>query len=85
MAKSGIAKAQSMLAREYAKHLDWKTDEFKRDELQREVYLSSAALKAYPRGQNGLTPDDVKATSEWKSAHARYQQAFAALRAFNSR
>jgi hypothetical protein len=45
----------------------------------------SKVLKSFPRLSNGLTPDSVKASTEYKSAKANYQRAFSALRAFNAK
>lgn len=55
-----------------------------RDMLKREVDLASAALRVFPRGKMGLTPDAVKATPEYRASKSRYQEAFARLRAFNA-
>lgn len=41
------------------------------------------ALKGFPKGAMGLTPDSVKASPEWQAAKRAYESAFAALRAFN--
>lgn len=49
-----------------------------------EYYSASAAMGRFPRGPMGLTPDDVKASPEWRKAKARYDRAFANLRAFNA-
>jgi hypothetical protein len=51
--------------------------------LEEEESEAGAALKVFPRGPTGLTPDSVRATPEWKAANARYQKAFARLRDFN--
>lgn len=53
------------------------------DTLEAEVKAASAALKEFPRGTMGLTPDDVKASPEWRAAKTRYELAFARLRAWN--
>jgi hypothetical protein len=52
--------------------------------LEQEVTEAEAALKSFPRGPMGLTPDSVRATSEWRTAKARFDKAFARLRAFNA-
>jgi hypothetical protein len=52
--------------------------------IEKEVDAASEALRAFPRGPMGLTPDAVAATSEYRSANARYQKAFARQRAFNA-
>jgi hypothetical protein len=44
---------------------------------------ASEALNKFPALPNGLTPDHVKASIEYKGAKIRYARAFAALRAFN--
>jgi len=44
----------------------------------------SKVLRSFPKLENGMTPDDVKATPEFKEAKANYQRAFAQLRAINS-
>lgn len=56
-----------------------------RDALEAETKAAGLALKAFPKGPMGLTPDSVKATLEYKSAKNRYDKAFAALRAFNAK
>ena len=54
-------------------------------ELEAATRQTSAALKALSGGgPMGLTPDAVKATSEWKDAKHAYDVAFAALRTFNT-
>lgn len=53
------------------------------DNLNRTVNETSAKLQEFPRGPLGLTPDDVKASPEWKSAHSSFNTAFQALRKFN--
>jgi len=56
----------------------------RRDELEAEVDRTSRALKALSGGGPlGLTPDDVRATPEWKAAKRAADDAFAALQAFN--
>ena len=52
-------------------------------ELDRCVSETSAALKKFPRGTMGLTPDAVKATPEWQQAKKAYNLAFDQSRAFN--
>ncbi|WP_262880421.1 PLxRFG domain-containing protein [Pseudomonas paralcaligenes] len=39
---------------------------------------ASKAMEAFPRGATGLTPDDVKATPEWKAAKAESDAALVA-------
>lgn len=43
----------------------------------------TAILRAFPHGPMGLTPDDVKQSPEFQSIKKAYDNAFAALRAFN--
>ncbi len=51
--------------------------------LEAEVAAASAALRDFPRGSMGLTPDAVKASPEWRAAKTRYELAFARLRSWN--
>lgn len=44
---------------------------------------AAAVLEAFPKGRMGLTPDDVKASPEWKAAKAAFDRAFAEERAAN--
>jgi hypothetical protein len=53
--------------------------------LEEDVDRFSKALKQFPKGPTGLTPDDVRATPEWQAAKRNYSQAFAKLREFNSK
>lgn len=46
--------------------------------------VASKAMRVFPKGPMGLTPDSVKATAEWKQAKAEYNAAFAHLRKVNS-
>lgn len=55
-----------------------------RDVLATEVAAATAVLKTFPGGPMGLTPDSVRLTPEYRTANARFQRAFAALRAFNA-
>lgn len=52
--------------------------------LDKEVSITSKALQKFPRGAMGLTPDDVKATPEWKAAKKAFDDAFNKLRKFNA-
>lgn len=45
---------------------------------------ASDALNLFPKGAFGLTPDDVKASPEFKAAMKEYNLAFACLRAANT-
>lgn len=51
--------------------------------IEREVQVTGAALRSYPRNAIGLTPDDVKATIEWRMAKRANVIAFFKLRKFN--
>jgi len=53
------------------------------DAIRAELDAASYALKAFPKGAMGLTPDSVKQSPEWKTAKHRYLVAFEMLRAFN--
>jgi len=53
--------------------------------LYAEMYKASKALKAFPRGPMGMTPDAVKFSPEYRAAKAAYQKAFEAVRSFNSK
>lgn len=55
------------------------------DTLNAIVKVAGDALKTFPKGPMGLTPDAVRATAEWQTAKATYDNAFARLRAFNAR
>ena len=52
--------------------------------LEKEVDAANEVLKTFPRGTMGLTPDAVATTPEYRAAKARFQKAFARLRAFNA-
>lgn len=52
--------------------------------IDAEVNAASAALKAFPKGPTGITPDAVKCSPEYQTAKRRYQVAFAALRSSNA-
>ncbi len=56
----------------------------RRDRLEAEAKSASDALNAFPKGPMGLTPDDVKASPEFKAARQRYQKAADQLREANS-
>jgi hypothetical protein len=51
--------------------------------IEAEVDAASEALRAFPRGPTGLTPDAVRATPEYRAAKSRYARAFARQRDFN--
>lgn len=61
-------------------------DEAKRqaDALWTAAGTAGARLDAFPKGPDGLTPDAVKATPEWRSAKADCDASLARLRAFNA-
>jgi hypothetical protein len=46
--------------------------------------VAGAALKPFPRGANGLTPDAVKFSPEYRKLKMRYDQTFAELRNINA-
>jgi hypothetical protein len=48
------------------------------------VKQASQALKQFPRGPMGLTPDEVKFSPEYQAAKRTYWIAFKRLRQFNS-
>jgi hypothetical protein len=52
--------------------------------LELAVQAASEALRNFPKGPMGLTPDSVKQSAEYKAAKARFSRAFQALREFNS-
>ena len=55
------------------------------DKLEADCAAASAALKALSGGGlMGLTPDSVKASEQYQAARKAYDNAFAALRGFNS-
>lgn len=51
--------------------------------LEAALYVCDSAMKGFPRGPMGLTPDDVKASDTWKAAKKSYDKAFNSLREFN--
>ncbi len=53
------------------------------DKLDHESRQASAVLQKFPKLANGLTPDHVKATPEYKIARLASDRAFARLRDFN--
>lgn len=55
-----------------------------RNHLRSEVDRASEALKVFPRGSMGLTPDHVKLSPEYRAAKGAFDKAFAALRYFNT-
>ncbi len=60
----------------------------KQSKIVLETALDSAdktlkSFDSYGKSSFGLTPDHVKAMSEWQQAKADFDRAFAELRAFN--
>jgi len=53
------------------------------DQIDAEVTAASAALQTFPKGHLGLTPDEVKASSEFRAAMQSYNSAFLRLRSIN--
>jgi hypothetical protein len=56
-----------------------------RDSLDAKTAQAGAALDAFPKLANGMTPDAVKFSAEYRSAKAIFDAAFAAQRAFNGK
>lgn len=56
-----------------------------RDTFESLVRAASARMKAYPKNEIGLTPDNIKASADWKADKATFDYAMANLRAFNAR
>lgn len=54
------------------------------DAIHAENGRLSDTLNAFPKGDMGLTPDHVRATSEWRAAKLAFDLSFAELRAFNA-
>lgn len=54
------------------------------EQLLAEVSVCGAALRQFPKNSIGITPDDVKASPEFRAAKAAYDAAFQGLRNFNS-
>lgn len=52
--------------------------------LEGRVDSASKALKVFPRGNMGLTPDEVKKSSSYKKAKQEYAVCFSDLRVFNN-
>ena len=55
------------------------------ERLEAAVSTANAALKQFPRTAMGLTPDHIRVTPEYQSAKHAFDEAFAALRAFNGK
>lgn len=58
----------------------WEAD---RDDLERQHRRLSALLRAMATGPNGLTPDAVKASAEWRGLRIAASLAFGRLRSVN--
>ena len=58
----------------------WIVESNKLDKAMKEA---SKALKVFPKGEMGLTPDHIKATPEYKAAKLTYDQAFHMVRYIN--
>ena len=56
-----------------------------RMQLENEYREAGNGVKLFPRLANGLVTDEAKASVEYKSAKARMDKAFSALRAFNAK
>lgn len=52
-------------------------------ELEERLETASAVLRQFPRHPNGLTPDHIKFSPEYRKAKADVDAAFAALRTHN--
>lgn len=59
-------------------------DKATRDGIDANVSRLSDALREFPRGPNGLTPDDVKFSIQYRQTKAEFDAAFMRLRAFNT-
>lgn len=57
----------------------------KQNELWDAVKTASGVLKGFPKLSNGLTPDRIKFSAEYRAAKATYDAAFRRLRDFNAR
>ena len=51
--------------------------------LKEAVDRTSASLQVFPRGNMGITPDDVRVSNEFRAAKRAYSIAFNTLRVFN--
>ena len=61
--------------------------EFKNQQstLEKKVNLYSKALKKYPKGKMGLTPDHVKFSPEYQKDKLNFERAFKSLQSFNKK
>lgn len=55
-----------------------------RDRLELAAKAASDAIRAFPVGPTGITPDHVKTTPEWQAARLAYSQAHGRLAGFNA-
>ncbi len=55
-----------------------------RNEIETQVAVASANLKSFPRGPNGLTPDAIKFSPEYRKVKNEFDVAFRKLRAINT-
>lgn len=54
-----------------------------RDKLDARVRELSAALNTFPKRADGLTPDHIKFSPDYRAVKTAYDSAFKALRQFN--
>ena len=52
-------------------------------ELEQQVTDLSRKLSSYPRGKNGLTPDDIKFTADYKSDKLAFNRKNEQFKSFN--
>lgn len=64
--------------------MEYATEKAKQDELNELVKMTSEALKEFPQGVNGITPDYVKTHPDYIIARAASKKAFENLRSFNA-
>jgi hypothetical protein len=63
--------------------MDFATALARQELLEQDLTSAGNALRAFPHHPNGLTPDAVRATPEWRAAKSRADRAFKALRDYN--
>lgn len=54
-----------------------------RDLVSLEVDILSSTLRTFPKSANGLTPDSVRSTTEFKTTKREFDKAFSELRRVN--
>lgn len=59
--------------------------EEQRQSLTNKVAEASSALKKFPKGNMGLTPDHIRNSPEYQKAKKEYEIHFQALRSFNTK